>query len=127
MKITMTAVIERQRARVYTQKAKKLLNIFIFKKPDTFQKARQFPLRFYIQKRNGICLAFCKVSGFLYIKKFLHFFAFCLYIRPRCLSMMAVIVIFIHIQKPIFLRNVFIYTNSKKNQSCLRTEYRELS
>ena len=50
MKITMTAIIERQRERVYTQKAKKLPYIFIYKKPDTFQKARQFPLRFYIQK-----------------------------------------------------------------------------
>ena len=26
------------------------VNVFIYKKPDTFQKARQFPLRFYIQK-----------------------------------------------------------------------------
>ena len=50
MKITMTAIIERQRARLYTQKAKKLPNVFIYKKPDTFQKARQFPLRFYTQK-----------------------------------------------------------------------------
>ena len=34
--------------------------------------------------------------------------------RARCLSMMEVIVIFIHIQEPIFLRNIFIYTWSKK-------------
>ena len=27
-----------------------LRDVFIYKKPDTFQKARQFPLRFYIQK-----------------------------------------------------------------------------
>ena len=56
MKITMTAIIERQRARLYTQKAKKLLNIFIYKKLDTFQKARQFPLRFYIQKAIHLTL-----------------------------------------------------------------------
>ena len=46
----MTAIIERQRARLYKQKAKELLNVFIYKRPDTFQKARQFPLGFYIQK-----------------------------------------------------------------------------
>ena len=46
----MTAIIERQRARLYTQKAKKLQNVFIYKKPDTFQKVRQFPLRFYKEK-----------------------------------------------------------------------------
>ena len=46
----MTAIIERQRARLYTKKQKKIPNVFIYKKPDTFQKARQFPLRFYIQK-----------------------------------------------------------------------------
>ena len=50
MIITMTAIIERQRARLYTQKVKKIANVFRYKKPDTFQKARQFPLRFYIQK-----------------------------------------------------------------------------
>ena len=50
MKITMTAIIERQGGRLNTQKSKKLRNVFIFKKPDTFQKARQFPLRFHIQK-----------------------------------------------------------------------------
>ena len=50
MKITMTAIVERQRACLYTKKAKKLLNVFIYKKPHTFQKARQFPLRFYLQK-----------------------------------------------------------------------------
>ena len=45
----MTAIIERQHG-------KKLLNVFIFKKPDTFQKARQFPLRFYIQKSIHLTL-----------------------------------------------------------------------
>ena len=56
MKITMTAIIERQCARLYTQKAKKLGNVFIYKNPDTFQKARQFPLRFYIQKSIHLTL-----------------------------------------------------------------------
>ena len=51
MKITTTAIIERQRARLYTQKAKKLRNVFIFKKPHTFQKARQFPLCFIFKKQ----------------------------------------------------------------------------
>ena len=42
MKITMTTFIERQRARLDTQEAKTFRNIFIFKKPNTFQKARHF-------------------------------------------------------------------------------------
>ena len=46
----MTAIIEKQRARLFTQKAKKLRNVFMDKKPDTFQKARQFPLHFNLQK-----------------------------------------------------------------------------
>ena len=56
MQITMTAIIKRQRARLYTQKAKKLRNVFIYKKQDTFQKARQFPLRFYMQKAIHLTL-----------------------------------------------------------------------
>ena len=56
MKITMTAIIERQRARLYTQKAKKMQHVFIYKKPDTFQKARQFPLSFYMQKTIHLTL-----------------------------------------------------------------------
>ena len=51
MKITMTAIIERQSACFYIHKTeRKLQKGFICKKPDTFQKARHFPLRFYIQK-----------------------------------------------------------------------------
>ena len=50
MKITMTAIIERQRACFDIHKNKnKLRNFFICKKLDTFQKYRQFLLRFYIQ------------------------------------------------------------------------------
>ena len=51
MEIIMTSIIERQRVRFYIhKKQKKMRNVFIYKKLDTFQKARQFPLRFYIQK-----------------------------------------------------------------------------
>ena len=56
MKIMMTAIIERQRARLYTQKTKKLPNVFIYKKADTFQKARQFALRYFIQKAIHLTL-----------------------------------------------------------------------
>ena len=56
MNFFMTAIIERRRGRLYTQKAKKMRNVFIYKKPDTFQKARQFPLRFYIQKAIHLTL-----------------------------------------------------------------------
>ena len=56
MKITITAIIERQRERFYTQKSKKLRNVFTYKKPYTFQKARQLPLRFYIQKAIHLTL-----------------------------------------------------------------------
>ena len=52
----ITAIIERPRARIYTQRAKKMRNVFIYKKPDTFQKDRQFPLRFYIQKAMHLTL-----------------------------------------------------------------------
>ena len=52
MKITIIAMIERQRARFYIHKnPKKMRNGFIYKKPDTFQKARQFLLRFCIYKK----------------------------------------------------------------------------
>ena len=71
MKITMTAIIERQRARLYTQKAKMLRNIFIYKNPDTFQKARQFLLRFIYKKpytlRYGISHEIFEVG--IYIQK----------------------------------------------------------
>ena len=53
MLITMTPIRKRQRARFYiNKKQNKLRNgyIYIFKKEDTFQKARQlFELRFYTQ------------------------------------------------------------------------------
>ena len=44
MKITMTAIVERQRARFYIKKSKKIAK-------RLKKKAKQFPLRFYIQKQ----------------------------------------------------------------------------
>ena len=41
---------------LYTKKSKQLPIVFTYKKPDTFQKARQFPLRFYIQKAMHLTL-----------------------------------------------------------------------
>ena len=38
------------------KKQKQLRNVFIYKKIHTFQKARQFPLRFYIQKSIHLTL-----------------------------------------------------------------------
>ena len=71
MKITMTAIIERQHARLYTQNHKKLRNVFIYKKPDTFQKARNFRYVFRYKKpytlRYGIFMKFLKLE-FVYKK-----------------------------------------------------------
>ena len=51
MKIAMTAIIKRQRACFMYTKIKIICETFLYaKKPDTFQKSRQFPSRFYIQK-----------------------------------------------------------------------------
>ena len=46
----MTAIVKRQRERFYTHKSKKLRNVLTYKTPYTFQKARQFPLRFLYTK-----------------------------------------------------------------------------
>ena len=53
----------------------KLRNIFICKKPGTFQKARQFPLRFNIQKAIHLTLQdFHEIFEVgIYIQKALHF------------------------------------------------------
>ena len=56
-------------------KSKKLRNVLIFKKPDIFQKAIQFPLRFYIQKAIHSTLRNFReffVDG-IYIQKAWHF------------------------------------------------------
>ena len=52
----MTAISERQRALFVYPKSKKMRNFFIYKNPDTFQKGRQFALRFYIQKARHFTL-----------------------------------------------------------------------
>ena len=75
MKITMTAIIERQRARLLHKKQKQLRNVFIYKKQYTFQKARLFPLRFYIQKAIHLTLRdFDEIFELdIYIQKAWHF------------------------------------------------------
>ena len=49
MKIIVTAISERQHARFIYAKSKKIANPCVHKIIDTFQKAKQFPSRFYIQ------------------------------------------------------------------------------
>ena len=41
-----------RRTFIYRKSKKKLPNVFIYKKPDTFLKARQFPLRFLYTKND---------------------------------------------------------------------------
>ena len=57
----MNPIREIQRARLFIYKKQKNYEPFIFicKKPDTFQKARHFPLRFYSQKALH-----CTLRGF---------------------------------------------------------------
>ena len=56
MKITITALSEIQRARFYIlKKQKKSWNSYIYIKPDIFQKARQFPLRFVLKNPDILC------------------------------------------------------------------------
>ena len=51
----MADMSERKRARFYIPKKQKILRyVFIYKKPDTFQKARQFPLRFIYKKLDTL-------------------------------------------------------------------------
>ena len=45
----MTIITKRQRTRLYIYKSRKIVNGYI-QNSNTLQKARQFPLRFYIQK-----------------------------------------------------------------------------
>ena len=65
----------RKTTRTYTQRAKKNRNVFIYKKPDIFQKSRQFLLRFYIQKAIHLTLRdFHEIFEVgIYIKKAWHF------------------------------------------------------
>ena len=61
------------RTSIYT-KSKKLRNVFIYTKQDTFQRARQFPLRFYIQKAIHLTLRnFHEIFEVGYMQKARHF------------------------------------------------------
>ena len=66
----------RQRARFYMHKRpKKLRKVFIYKKSYTFQKARQFPLRFIYTKMYTLYVLgfFIKFSKLAFIQKARHF------------------------------------------------------
>ena len=56
MKISMTAIIERKRASLYTQKAKKLPNILYTKSHTLFKKLDNFRYVFLIQKAIHLTL-----------------------------------------------------------------------
>ena len=56
MKISITSISERQWARFLIYKNQiKLLNVFIYKKGDTFQKAIQFSLCFIYKMPDNLC------------------------------------------------------------------------
>ena len=72
MKFTITDISKRQRGRLYKyKKQRKWRNVFILKNPDTLQKARQFLLRFYIQKARHftLCNFHEKFEVGIYIQK----------------------------------------------------------
>ena len=52
MKITMTAIIERQRARLYTKESKQIAKRFYIQKSRHFRKAKQFPLHSYTKSHT---------------------------------------------------------------------------
>ena len=56
MKITITAISKIQRAHFYMYRKQKNAKRFIYKKPDTLKKARQFSVRFYIYKVRNFAL-----------------------------------------------------------------------
>ena len=58
----MTVIRKRQRARLYIYKKGQMRNVFIYKNPDTLQKARQFTLRCYIKNPYTLsCAIFCEM------------------------------------------------------------------
>ena len=58
MEITITAISKRKGARFYVrQKQTKLRNVFIYNKPDTFQKAIQFTLSCIYKKQDNLYFA----------------------------------------------------------------------
>ena len=53
----MTAVSKRQRARFYIHKKRtEIAKNILYKRPDTWQKARKFASRFHIQKSGHFTL-----------------------------------------------------------------------
>ena len=56
----MTLIGKRKRARFYVYKKKKNCETFLYsyKKLDTLQKARQFPLRIYLKKARHFMLRY---------------------------------------------------------------------
>ena len=52
----MTAICKIQRTRYISTKWKNVKHLFIHRNPDSLQKARQFPLRLYIQKASHFTL-----------------------------------------------------------------------
>ena len=55
MKVTITTISERQRARfIYTKDKNKLQNNFIYKNIDTLKKARQFASRFIYKNPDTV-------------------------------------------------------------------------
>ena len=80
--------------------------------PQTFhEKSLNINVWIFYIKHNGKCIAFCKVSPFLYIKRLAILFASCIY--ARFLSLMAVIVIFFS-YKNIFICETFLCTQKTK-------------
>ena len=75
MKIAMTIIIERQRARLYTQKATKIAKLFYKQKTRHFSKSKTVSVTFLYTKINTL-----DVKGFyendevgIYIQKAWHF------------------------------------------------------
>ena len=59
MKVTITTISERQRARFIYTNREKLQNNLIYKKIDTLQKARQFVSRFIYKNPDNLRYAIC--------------------------------------------------------------------
>ena len=54
MKITMTAIIEKQRARLYTQKAKQIAKYLYIQKAGHFSKSWTIPVTFLCTKSHTL-------------------------------------------------------------------------
>ena len=66
----MTTISERQLARIYIYKTKKIRNISIYKMLDALQKSRQFALRFFSKIQTlYITLFFMKILKLAFVYK----------------------------------------------------------